>query len=167
MALRTHAIVLLAFVLVPIQVLASPTEFKLWAMEAHTEGHTPPHFDPGLDEVRDAVKALKFDTYLKLKTAEHTFQDDNEFRAPINDQYTLTAQAPVAEKDGRYRVKIQITMDSTKTPGTEIEALDTELLLQPGKKVLVRGLKLGEGKEMVVVLSLALPKPKPGDTPQN
>jgi hypothetical protein len=58
-------------------------------------------------------------------------------------------------------------MDSTKTPGTEIEALDTELLLQPGKKVLVRGLKLGEGKEMVVVLSLALPKPKPGDTPQN
>ncbi|MCC6145366.1 MAG: hypothetical protein IT368_16290, partial [Candidatus Hydrogenedentes bacterium] len=47
MALRTHAIVLLAFVLVPFQVLASPTEFKLWAMEAHTEGRTPPHFDPG------------------------------------------------------------------------------------------------------------------------
>lgn len=162
------AVVLGAVLLAPLQALAGgPAEFRIWAMEAHTEGRDTPHFDPGLEDVRDAVKALTFDTYLKLKTDEHTFKDDTEYRAPINDQYTLEASAPVATKDGRYRMKIKLTMASEKSPGKEIEALATELLLQPGKKVLVRGLKLGEGKEMVVVLSLVLPAAKPGDAPQN
>ncbi|MBL7645129.1 MAG: hypothetical protein JNK74_02955 [Candidatus Hydrogenedentes bacterium] len=168
MAFWKAALVMGALLLAPLQVEAGDSaEFKIWAMEAHAEGRDAPHFDPGLDEVKDAVKSLKFDTYLKLKTDEHTFTDDQEYRAAINEQYTLSASPPVPTKDGRYRMKITITMPSTKTPGTEINALTTELLLQPGKKVLVKGLKLGEGKEMVVVLSLAAPESKSGDTPQN
>ena len=153
-------------ILAPIQVLAAPAEFKIWAMEAHTEGRDAPHFDAGLEEIRDAVKALKFDTYLKLKTDVHQFKDDKEYRSPINDLYSLSASAPVADKDGRFRMQIRINMASKKAPGGEIEALDTELLLPPGKKVLVRGLKLGVGKELVVVLSLSIPNTPPGGTPQ-
>lgn len=153
-------------ILAPLQVLAAPAEFKIWAMEAHTEGRNAPHFDAGLEEVRDAVKALKFDTYLKLKTDTHQFKDDKEYRSPINDVYALTASAPVADKDGRYRMQIKITMASKNAPGGEIKALDTELLLPPDKKVLVRGLKLGDGKELVVVLSLSIPATPPGGAPQ-
>lgn len=164
---KAAVVVLGAMLLAPLMALAEGTaEFKVWAMEAHTEGRNTPHFDPGLDEVKDAVKSLNFDTYLKLKTDEHTFSDKQEYRAAINDQYTLTASAPTVAKDGRYRMKIKITMPSEKNPDDEIDALATELLLQPGKKVLVRGLKLGEGKEMVVVLSLAAPESKAVDKPQ-
>ncbi len=152
-----------AVLLAPLQTWAGSAEFKIWAMEAHTEGRATPHFDEGLEAVREAVKALKFDTYLKLKTDEHTFTDSSAYEVAINDQYTLNASAPVIAEDGRYRVQIKISMDSKTSPGTKIEALNTELLLLPGKKVVVRGLKLGEGEEMVIVLSLALPV----DTPQN
>lgn len=167
MASWKAALLIGALLLAPLQALAGDSaEFKVWAMEAHAEGRDTPHFDPGLDEVKDAVKALNFDTYLKLKTDEHTFSDKQEYRAAINEQYTLSASAPTVSKDGRYRMKIKITMPSDKKPGDEIDALATELLLQPGKKVLVRGLKLGEGKEMVVVLSLTAPATKAGDKPQ-
>ncbi len=159
MAFWKAAIVLGVMLMAPLQALAEGTaEFKVWAMEAHAEGRDAPHFDPGLDEVKDAVKGLDFDTYLKLKTDVHTFTDEKAYRAAINEQYTLSASAPVLTKDGRYRMKISITMPSKKQPGDEIDALATDLLLQPGKKVLVRGLKLGDGKEMVVVLSLNTPK---------
>lgn len=147
-----------AALLAPLQIWAGSAEFKIWAMEAHLEGRTTPHFDEGLEPIREAVKALKFDTYLKLKTDEHTFTDTTEYSAPIVDQYSLTASAPVLEKDGRYRMKIKIAMESETSPGTIVEALETELLLLPGKKVVVRGLKLGEGEEMVLVLSLAVSK---------
>jgi hypothetical protein len=146
-----------ATLLAPLQIWAGSAEFKIWAMEAHTEGRTTPHFDEGLEAAREAVKSLKFDTYLKLKTAEHTFEDTKAYRTDIDDLYALTASAPVRENDGRFRMNIKITMDSKTAPGTEIEALDTELLLLPGKKVVVRGLKLGEGEEMVIVLSVVEP----------
>ena len=153
-----------ALLLAPMPIWADGSaEFKIWAMEAHTEGRATPHFDAGLEPAREAVKSLKFDTYLKLKTDEHTFKDAKEYRTEIDDLYSLTASAPAVEKDGRFRMKIKITMDSKTSPGTEIEALDTELLLSPGKKVVVRGLKLGEGEEMVIVLSLA----PPAESPQN
>ncbi len=167
MASWKAAIVLGVMLMAPLLALAEGTaDFKVWAMEAHTEGRDTPHFDPGLDEVKDAVKALKFDTYLKLKTDEYTFTDEKEYRTALNEQYTLSASAPTLAKDGRYRMKIKITMPSEKKPGDEIDALATELLLQPGKKVLVRGLKLGDGKELVVVLSLAAPATKAGEKPQ-
>lgn len=167
MASWKAALLMGALLLAPLQALAGDSvEFKVWAMEAHAEGRDTPHFDPGLDEVKDAVKALKFDTYLKLKTDKYTFTDEKEYRAAINEQYTLSASAPTLAKDGRYRMKMKITMPSEKNPDDEIDALATELLLQPGKKVLVRGLKLGDGKEMVVVLSLAAPATKAGDKPQ-
>lgn len=156
----TMTIVLGLILLAPLRVIADgSTQFSLWAMEANKEGRKAPHFDTGLEAVQDAVKTLEFDTYLRLKTDDHTFEENKEYRTPINDQYSLSASAPVAQKDGRYRMKIKITMTSTQAPKKEIEALDTELLLQPGKKVLVRGLKLGEDKEMVVVLALTIPKP--------
>jgi len=168
MASWKAALLMGALLLAPLQVQAGDSaEFKVWAMEAHAEGRDTPHFDPGLDEVKDAVKSLKFDTYLKLKTDEHTFTENQEYRAAINEQYTLSASPPVLTKDGRYRMKFKITMPSVKNPGAEINALATELLLQPGKKVLVKGLKLGEGKEMVVVLSLAAPEAKSGEKAQN
>lgn len=160
------AVVLGVALLVSLKALAGTAEFKVWAMEAHTEGRDTPHFDPGLEAVKDAVKALKFDTYLKLKTDEHTFTDDEAFRSSINAQYTLTASAPVRAQDGRYRMTLKITMPSKKKPGSEIEALSTDLLLQPEKKVLVKGLKLGEGKEMVVVLSLTAPSNESAPAPQ-
>jgi len=133
---------------------AQETQLHFWAMEAHTEGRQKVHFDPGLEAVREAVKPLKHDTYSKLKIGTHTFKDSKDFAEKLCPAYTLKASAPEQAEGGRYRVKVRITLSASGEKSDEIDALDTDLLIQPGKKVLVRGLKLDDGKELVLVLSL-------------
>lgn len=162
----------------------SKAEFRIWAVEVHAEGRDKPFFDKGLEEVRDALKDPKnpaFDTYVNLKTAKQVFKDEKPVETAITDKYTLATSPPAKSGDGRYRVKLRLTMKSGKKPAgpppaspllpgesllppqknvkpqREIEALSSELLLQPEKPVAIRGLKLDEGKEMILVVSLTAP----------
>lgn len=150
--------------------------FKIWAVEVHSEGRKEPHFDKGLEEVREAVEDSKHDTYVNLKTAKQSFKNAESARTALTDRYTLDTSPPTVTEDGRYRVKLRLTMkpdkkksgnpllqpDSLIEPAPkrekEVEALATELLMQPGKQVVVRGLKLEDGKEMVLVVSLSVPE---------
>lgn len=153
-------------------------EFKIWAVEVHDEGREEPYFDAGLDEVRETVKDARFDTYINLKTDKHTFKDGQPVNTALTDRYTLRAGPPSKSPDGRYRMKLRLTMKAEtekarRTPGLpvdtlvpqssprksarEIEALSSELLLQPEKQVIIRGLKLDDGKELILVVSLSVP----------
>lgn len=134
---------------------AAEAQLNFWAMEAHTEGRAKVHFDPGLEAVKEAVKTLKHDTYTKLKIGTHTFKGSKDFSEKLNTSYQLKASVPEEAEGGRYRMKLRITLSTGEKDGKEIEALETDLLLQPGKKVLVRGLKLADDRDLVVVLSLS------------
>jgi len=137
---------------------AEDADLQYWAMEAHTEGRDEPHFDKGLEPVRGAVKGLKHDTYTKIKTGTHPFKGDEPFSEKLDGEYCLKTTAPQKADGGRYRMTVRITMVKKGDGEKEIEALETELLLQPGKKVLVRGLKLEDDRELLIVFSLAPPK---------
>lgn len=172
-------VALLSALLVAPDSAAAPAaaEFKIWAVEVHKEGRKAPHFDKGLEEVRETVQDSKHDTYINLKTTKHTFKGDKSVSTALTDRYTLTATPPTVAGDGRYRVNLRLTMKSEKKPGAtsllqpdsliapdntrpkdrEIEALSSDLLLQPDKKVVIRGLKLEDGKEMILVVSLSVP----------
>lgn len=156
-------------------------EFKIWAVEVYSEGRQEPFFDKDLEEVRSVVKDADHDTYRSLKTASHAFKDDKPVRTLLNDRYSLDTTVPVRAEDGRYRLTIRVTMKAeaeakSSTPSSllsqeslvpkprnpgrprEIEALSSKLLLEPDEKVVVRGLKLDGGKEMVLVVSLRVPE---------
>lgn len=159
-------------------------EFKIWAVEVHDEGRNEPHFDKGLEEVRDTVLDSTHDTYINLKSTKHTFKGNKAVSTALTDRYTLTASPPTVASDGRYRVNLRLTMkskekqsatsllqpdsliapDKTRPKDREIEALSSDLLLQPEKKVVIRGLKLDDGKEMILVVSLSVPEPKNENT---
>lgn len=162
------------------------TELKVWAVELDSQGRAEAHFDSGLEEIRDALKDPKHDTYRNLRSSRHGFKDAKPFKTALTDQYTLDTSAPARSADGRYRVKLRLTMKEEKPetppPGNgassllrpdglaptpprttpakprEIEALSSDLLLQPGKQVVIRGLKTEEGKDMVLVVSLSVPR---------
>ena len=154
-------------------------EFQIWVLEVHSEGRKEPYFDKGLEEVRDAVKDPHHDTYKNLKSLKHVFKDDKPLRTALTDRYTLDTSMPTLSDDGRYRLNLRVNMKAkedekksgspllqpdgllpppknTKKP-KEIEALSSKLVLQPEEKVVVRGLKLEDGKEMVLVVSMRAP----------
>jgi len=180
------AVLLGAVLAAPPGTVSPKAEFKVWAVEVHSEGRPTPFFDKGLEEIRDALKDTKQDTFLNLKTAKHQFKGKEPVRTPLTDRYTLETTTPTRADDGRYRLTLKVTMKSAegakspasrspllageslvpkpKNPGRpkeEIEAMNSKLLLQPDQKVVMRGFKLDDGKEMVLVVSLSVPEETP------
>ena len=134
------------------------SELNLWVVEASTENRETPHFDPGLDVIAAAVKGVPHNTYHKVAAGSHQLAANAPTRIPVADSHTLEAGSPKPTSDGRYRMRLRILMKTEDEPPKELEAISTELILNPEKKVLVRGLKRSGGKELLLILSLKVPK---------
>lgn len=137
---------------------AEQSELKLWVVEASSEKREKKHFDPGLEAIRGVLEPLAHDTYRKVAVDKHQLADEGATRIQLTDTYTLVAAAPVSTTDGRVRMRMRILMKTTDTPPREIEALSTELVLRPDKPVLVRGLKVKGGTELLLVLAVSVPE---------
>jgi hypothetical protein len=157
--LRGLLVALLAVVILPWTAVqaAEGSELKLWIVEATTEKREKPQYDKGLEAIRSVLSALPHDTYRKVRVGKHTLSADGTTRIPITKAYTLETKPPVATSDGRLRLRLRILMKTTDKPPKEIEAISTELLLQPDKQLVVRGLKQKGGKELVLVFALTVP----------
>ncbi len=143
---------------------AARSELKLWVVEARTEDRDTTHYDKGLEAIHRVLSSLPHDTYRNVSTGIHPLKESGITRIALTSNYTLEMSAPVAGSDGRHRVRLRILTLSKETPAKEIEALSTELLLRPDKQVLVRGLKLKEDRELVLVLSLSVADDAPAGT---
>lgn len=152
------AVVFLLLVLSGAARASAQSELKLWVVEASAESRKECHFDAGLDSIKHVLSALPQDTFRKVSAGTHTLAGEDTTRIAVAGTYTLEVASPAATQDGRYRVRLRILMKSSDDPPREIEALSTELLLQPDKQVLVRGLKQKENGELLLVLSLSVPK---------
>ena len=138
---------------------AAPTsELKLWVVEASTEERDKSEYDKGLEAIQGILSSLPHNTYRKVRTGTHSLAEKGTTRIPATKVYTLEAASPVPTADGRQRVRLRILMPAKEKPAKEIQALSTDLLLRPDKQVLVRGLKLKDGTELIIVLSLSIPK---------
>lgn len=137
---------------------ATHAELKLWVVQVTTEGREKPLYGKGLEAIRGVLSALPHDTYKKIGAAKHPLAEKGNTRITISKAYTLEAAPPVSNSDGRQRLRLRILMKTDDKPPKEVAAISTELLLIPDKHVLVRGLKQKNGTELVLVLSLRVPK---------
>jgi hypothetical protein len=112
------------------------------------------HFDPGLEEIRDAVATFPYDTYRKVSSQTATIERNEEKRIAVNDTYTLYLTA--LDKDGEDRLRVRVRIDEKAVRGGKpvtINALDTTSAIAPGKHLMLGGLPLPEGK-LIVFISL-------------
>lgn len=132
---------------------ATRAKIRVVAVDARVENRAQKHFDRGLESVKPALKDLDYDAFYLLKSAEVNCDFDKQTDIQISADYTLHVTPIEKTADGRVRLRCQITMPP-KTPGGEsVSALNTTLLMAPGKHLNLGGLKLKDG-ELIVVLSL-------------
>ena len=132
---------------------ATRAKIRVVAVDARIENRAEKHFDRGLDSVKPALRGLDYDTFYLLKSGEVDCEFDKRSEIRINADYTLHVTPLEKTADGRARLRCQITMPP-KTPGGEpVSALNTTLLIAPGKHLNLGGLKLKDG-DLIVVLSM-------------
>lgn len=126
------------------------------AVQATNEGRSEKYFGPGLEEVYRAVIGLDYDTFHRVKSGEAPAPFDQETQFFINDRYTLYVTPLEKGSDGRIRIRTRIAMATRDGTGQPVNALDTTLVMVPGRHLNLGGLRLDEG-ELIVVLTVTDP----------
>jgi len=112
------------------------------------------HFDPGLEEIREAVATFPYDTYRKVSSETSTLAPNEEAKFAVNSAYTLFLTPLDKDENGRLRVRVRIEEKSTRNGApVTITALNTTSAIAPGKHLMLGGLPLSEGK-LIVFISL-------------
>lgn len=120
------------------------------AVQATTEGRQTKYFEPALDDVKQAIAPLDYDTFRAIKATDLGVPYGHEIKVDINERYRLHLEPVGMDADGRVRLEVQLLRlrGDDKPP---IKALDTTLSIAPGKHLNLGGLPLDRG-ELVVVL---------------
>ncbi len=126
-----------------------PLSFGVWAMEATREGVLPAKVDPALESVREALAGLPHDTFRALFTGTVTAASGREKRTALTPEYTLLLSPGQPDKDGRLRLRVCLELKTAD--GAVKKALDSSLLLAPGKKARLGGPRLEKGDLVVVI----------------
>lgn len=109
-------------------------------------------FDAGLDPIKSVLASLPYERFQRVASKRSDTAVGAEERIPINDRYTFFAKPQSVEADGRVRMGVRVEL---KEPdGRTKTALDTTILLAPGKMVNLGGFKLDEG-DLLMVMVLA------------
>ena len=74
---------------------------------------------------------------------------------PLDESYSLIVEPTAVDKQGRIRLKTQVMMKKKSKDGVKlVKALDTVLVMAPGKRLNLGGLKLEGGGDLIIVLSV-------------
>ena len=127
-------------------------EVSVWAVEATKEGREEKHFESGLAPIRKIVERLPYDTYRKVCAASRVAPFGEKTPMPIGTAFTLFVSPHSVENDGRLRMNLVVQLAPKKKGAKPIKALETTVLLVPGKKIKLRGFKRGNA-ELVIVFA--------------
>ncbi len=110
-------------------------------------------YDSGLDMIKTALASLPFDRFKRLASERTKTKVGEEATVKIDSRYTLFATPESRSDDGRVRMQVRLEMarGDDKPPA---KAVDTTLLLAPGKMVNLGGFKMDQG-ELVIVMVVA------------
>lgn len=153
-AVAVAVLLFVALAAAPEDVPANPALVKMVAVQATNEGRGSKYFGEGLEGVRKSVIGLDYDTFHRVKATEKAAPYGLETKLPIDGRYTLCLTPVSVGADGRIRLKTRITMTSRNPERGTINALDTTLVMVPGKPINLGGLKLDIG-ELIVVLRVS------------
>lgn len=123
------------------------------AVHAFSENRGAKVYDKDLQDIKEALSDLEFDTYRKLSSTTLRAALNDEASYKINSKYTLYVKPLSREASGQVRLSIRVQMAAKDPAGKPINAVATTLSISPDKKLKLRGLKLDNG-ELVVVLLL-------------
>lgn len=130
-----------------------PVRVDVVAVHAFSENRGARVFDKDLQDLKDALSDLDYDTFRRLSTTTLRAGLNEEAAYEINSRYKLCVKPLSREASGQVRLNVRVEM-KTNAPGAKpVNAVATTLLISPEKKLKVRGLKLDNG-ELVVVLML-------------
>lgn len=130
----------------------APAHVVMIAIKASDE--EPAFFDPSLDAVRGALSDIKLNSFRELQSARADLPYGSETALEISKRYTLYVLPQSKSDDGRVRAKVRITLAPRAGGAKPVDAVNTTVLMAPGKYVKIRGLKL-EGGELVVLLTVS------------
>ena len=130
-----------------------PVNITVTAVHATHEKRAEKFFDPGIEGLRSAVADLEFDTYKKIRRETLRAPFNRDTTLELTPKYTLAITPISKESKNQIRVKVCVQMPPRAPGARPVNALDTTLLISPGKQVKLRGLKLDPG-ELVIILSL-------------
>jgi hypothetical protein len=131
----------------------APVQVSLVSVCAKNEGRSHKYFEEGLAKVKQAVAPLSFDTFTKVSSAEATIPFGEKTTFFINGTYSLIIEPTSIDSNGRIRLHTQVMMKSTTKDEKKVKAMDTVLVMAPGKQLNLGGLKLADG-ELIIVLSV-------------
>lgn len=107
-------------------------------------------YDGGLEPIRSVLASLPYDTFRRVASKRAETEVGKEERIPVNDRYTFFARPQSVGEDGRVRMAVRVEM--RRADGTQATALDTTILLVPGRMVNLGGFKLDEGDLLMVMV---------------
>ena len=133
-----------------------PVEFSFVAVKGTTSGNQSTKvFGPGLESVRHDIANLNYSNFQKLSSYSATINFGEPTTVPIDESYSLIVEPTAADKQGRIRLKTQVMMKKKSKDGVKlVKALDTVLVMAPGKRLNLGGLKLEGGGDLIIVLSV-------------
>jgi len=135
---------------------AKPVNLRFWAVEASVEQRDEPYFERAVLDARPALVGLPFDTFRAVNTGWKSVgcKDNAEFS--IDQRYSLSVTPERAENTDRLRLHIVVTLHPRDADASPVRALDTRLHTMSAKPIAVRGLKLENGNDLVIVLDATL-----------
>lgn len=128
----------------------APVEITVVSVQASNKGTPHKTFSKGLEKVKSAIASLSYDTFEKIGSSNAVILFGEKTTFYINQRYSLVVEPTSIDDQGRIRLKTQILMQSKKD-SDPVKALDTVLVMAPGKHLNLGGLKLTDGDLIVVM----------------
>jgi len=135
------------------------TRINVLAVHAFSQGRGEKVYDRELEQYKDALDGLDYDTYHHLSSKMLQAKMGEEAVYEINSRYKLCVEPLSRESSGQTRLNVRVEMTPKEAQGRAgwerkpVNVIKTTLLISPDKKLKLRGLKLDRG-ELVVVLML-------------
>ena len=131
----------------------APVQVSVVAVRAVNEGHAQKVFGSGLEKVKRAVAGLDYDTFSKVSSSDATIPFGEKTTFFVNKTYSVMIEPTSVDGSGRVRLHTQVLMKSKDKKKKTVKALDTFLVMAPGKQMNLGGLKLADG-DLIIVLSV-------------
>lgn len=130
-----------------------PLSLRCWVVEATSEGRDTPYFDAKAAAVKDALQDLKFDTFRTVREQSDQLTLHQEKKSVLTTHYSMTLVYTGTDDSSRARVVVTVML-APKTPEDAPRKLvETTLVLSPGGKARVGGLRCENQGEMIIVLA--------------
>ena len=150
---RLRAIFLFSLLLSCAALADNALSLRCQVVQATTEEHSTPYFDAKAKAIKHLLDDLPFNTFRTLKESEEKVDENLQTKVALNPRYTMTMLTSGTDSTGRIRLIVRVNLLPKEPDKSEQQVLETTLLLAPGGKARVCGLRCEKERELIVGLT--------------